>query len=154
MEKILISSCLLGEKVRYDGKIISCTDPLLKKWKDEGRLIPFCPEVASGLPIPRDPVEIQANAKVLTADSTDLTANLIDGANQALELAKLHNIKIAILKERSPSCASQEIYDGSFSGTIISGSGITATKLRENGIEVFSEEQLDLVRDLERSLSR
>lgn len=150
-EKILISSCLVGLKVRYHGGDALCNDQIIDKWSKEGRLVSICPEVAAGLPIPRPSSEIiggssqdvlQGKAKVLTHTGIDRTETFIKGAYLALSLAKKYNIKMAVLKKNSPSCGNTSVYDGSFTGMIIQGAGITAQLLTENGIKVFNESEL------------
>jgi len=152
MKKILISGCLVGQKVRYHGNDALCHHKTLEKWQNEGRLIAICPEVSAGLPIPRPSCEIQGGtglavlngkAKVITHNGIDRTATFLVGANKALEIAKLHSIKIAILKSNSPSCGNNSIYDGTYTGTIISGIGVTAALLTQNGLFVFNENQID-----------
>lgn len=156
MEKILISKCLLGEYVRYDGGHNSlCEYPLIKRWLEEGRLISTCPEVQAGLSIPRVASEIIGigggnavlikKARISTKDGTDVTDIYMRGAEIALNIAKQHQIKIAILKEGSPSCGSSRIYDGSFSSIKILGEGVTAALLRKNNIHVFNENELEQV---------
>lgn len=152
IEKILISGCLLGLKVRYHGDSALCNSQIIDKWAEEGRIISICPEVSAGLPVPRPSSEIihgtskdvlRGTAKVLTHTGIDRTDAFIRGAFNALSLAKKFNIKIAILKKNSPSCGNTTIYDGSFSGTIISGTGVTAQLLHDNGIRVFNELELN-----------
>lgn len=135
----LCSACLLGLKCRYNGE----SKPNIKviNWVAKETLIPVCPEQLGGLPTPRKPAE-QNGIKVITADGDDLTSNFVKGAELVLEVAKLYNIKSAILKQRSPSCGCGQIYDGTFSGTIIDGDGVTAKLLKENGIEVLTEDDL------------
>lgn len=150
MEKILISACLLGQKVRYDAKGAEVRSELLSRWEAEGRLVPICPEVVGGLPVPRPAAELQGPAaevlrglsSVRTAAGEDVSAAFRKGAFVALELARRHGIRLAILKERSPSCGSGAVYDGSFSGQKIPGEGVTAALLRQRGVRVFSEDQL------------
>lgn len=136
----IVSACLCGENCRYDGK--STLSESIKKLVDEGKAIMVCPEVDGGLLIPRHPCEIR-NTKVVNCHSEDKTEEFISGAKKVLELAKKHNIKKAILKEKSPSCGSSFIYDGTFSRKLIKGQGITTELLRENGIEVISDEEFD-----------
>ena len=121
------------------------------KWRDEERLIAICPEVAGGLPVPRLPAEIQfgdgsnvldSNAKVVQVDGKDVTQSFIDGANKALKLALANNCKAAILTEKSPSCASSMIYDGTFTKERILGIGVTTALLEKNNIRVFNQNQL------------
>lgn len=141
MEKIyeyIVSACLCGENCRYDGK--STLSEKVKKLVDEGKAIMVCPEVEGNLPIPRHPCEIRGN-KVLNTQNEDKTKEFVLGAEKVLEHAKKHNIKKAILKEKSPSCGSSFIYDGTFSRKLIEGQGITTKLLREHGIEVISDEE-------------
>ncbi|MDX8403952.1 MAG: DUF523 domain-containing protein [Mariprofundaceae bacterium] len=143
MQKILISACLMGENVRFDGKNSKNGSKIIKKWKKDGILLNFCPEVAGGLSVPRLAAEIQADGCITTIKGTDVTAAFEQGAQCALELCKQHNIRIAILKEGSPSCGSSLINDGRFSHTKIVGQGITTKLLEANGIHVFNEHELD-----------
>ena len=151
MKKILISGCLLGFPVRYDNKIQPVENKYIEKWRDEGRLVVVCPEVAGGLPTPRPPAEIVAASgeDVLTGDAairnaagTDVTQAFIKGAHTALELVQRFNIRVAILKEKSPSCGSGLIYDGTFSRRLIPGRGVTVALLEQNGVSVFSENDI------------
>ncbi len=131
----------MGENCRYDGK--SSLVPELKKLVDDGKALAVCPEILGGLPIPRPPCEIQTdgdNFKVVTKDGVDYTPAYLLGARKTLEIARKHGVKIAILKSKSPSCGCGKIYDGSFTKTFIDGDGLTAQLLKENGIEVKSEE--------------
>ncbi len=143
MEKILVSSCLLGEKVRYDGNGKQLINNELAKWIAQGRVVSFCPEVAGGLPIPRDAAEIARNGKVLTASLEDVTPQFQLGAKKALLTCVEHNIKFALLKEGSPSCGRNFIYNGLHQNIKIKGMGLTAQLLEQNGIQVFSEEQIN-----------
>jgi len=144
IEKILISACFLGERVRYNGIVQRLSSQLLQQWKTQGRLVAICPEVISGLPVPRPPAEInQSTKKVMTIESVDVTEHFTQGAQQALLLCQQHNIKFAILKESSPSCGSSTIYDGTFSQKKINGEGMTTTLLREHGIQVFCENSIE-----------
>ena len=146
--KILVSACLMGKPVRYDGRYASTGHSQLLKLQEEGRVVLLCPEVAGGLPTPRPPAEIN-KGHVITQQGKDMTAAFHLGADKALQLCLAHNIKIAVLKENSPSCGSNYIYDGNFTGTKIAGSGVVTDLLRANGITVFSEDQLDIaLRDM------
>ncbi|ALO33529.1 hypothetical protein CMT41_01430 [Colwellia sp. MT41] len=139
-DKILISACFLGERVRYNGEVKALASQLLSQWQSQGRLISVCPEVISGLPVPRPPAEINPKTlQVITIDSVDVSQQFSQGAQQALRLCQQHNIRFALLKESSPSCGSNTIYDGSFSQQKIVGEGITTKLLRQHGIQVFSE---------------
>lgn len=138
---ILCSACLLGIKCPYDGKIHS-KESVLKLIGKEN-LIPICPEQLGGLTTPRIEAEIQNGSdKVINKKGENVTKQFKKGAEETLKIAKLLNIKKAILKQRSPSCGSGQIYDGTFSGKVISGDGFTTRLLKENGIEVISEEEL------------
>lgn len=163
MGKILISGCLVGLKVRYHGGDALCSNQVIDKWAKEDRIISICPEVSAGLPIPRPASEIiqgtakevlQGKAKVLTNTGIDRTDAFIKGAFKALSLAKKFNIKIAIFKQNSPSCGNTTVYDGSFSGSIIPGSGVTAQLLHDHGIRVFNELELREADRYIRSLER
>lgn len=139
-EKILISRCFLGDKVRYDGKSKPLIDPLIRQWQQEQRLVIICPEVSGGLSVPRSPAEIQPDTgRVVTRSGLDVTAQFKQGAEHALALCQLNNIRFALLKESSPSCGSTNIYDGSFSGRKIQGQGICSEYLEQHGIEIYSE---------------
>ncbi|KMM78800.1 DUF523 domain-containing protein [Pseudomonas deceptionensis] len=149
--KLLISRCLLGHRVRYDG---GASGPYaqLAQWQAEGRVIALCPEVAGGLPTPRAPAEIpggqgaqvlDGTAPVMTVEGEDVTAAFVSGARQALALVQQHGIGIAILKANSPSCGNVLTYDGSFSATKVEGQGVTAALLIRAGVQVFSELQLE-----------
>jgi len=144
MEKILISACLFGENVRYDANNTLLDDPLLESWRAEGRLVPLCPEVAGGLPIPRKPCERDPETnRILSKDGEDFSDAYQSGAKIALELVRQHNIRFALLKERSPSCGVNVIYDGHFSGTKIPGQGLTTQYLNTHGVKTYSEFDLN-----------
>lgn len=143
--KLLVSACLLGVASRYDGKTAFNSDlfEIIKRHE----IVPVCPEQLGGLKTPRNPNEI-SKGHVVEKNGTDNTAEYIRGAKETLKIAKLLGCDIAILKERSPSCGSDMIYDGTFSGTRIPGEGITSALLRKNGIRVISEEHLDEIRKI------
>ena len=150
MQKILVSRCLLGHRVRYDGGASGPFDQL-QQWVGEGRVVPLCPEVAGGLPTPRAAAEIpggqggevlDGRAAIITTDGADVSAEFLSGACQALELVQKHGIRIAVLKANSPSCGNLLTYDGTFSGVKVNGEGVTAALLRRHGVQVFSELQL------------
>ena len=134
-EKILVSACLLGVNCKYNGGN-NFSDEVMEFLKDY-EIIPICPEIMGGLTTPRSASEISGN-KVINNEGIDVTDNFKKGAVEALKLAKLLGVKKALLKRKSPSCGSGEIYDGTFSGTLISGDGITAKLLKENDIEVLT----------------
>jgi uncharacterized protein YbbK (DUF523 family) len=142
VEHILISACLMGQKVRYDGEDKAMQHDVILQWQREGRLIPFCPEVAAGLSIPRRPAEITTeNDMIVVRDDAgeDVTAAFRRGAQLALEKAAQHQCRFAILTDGSPSCGSQFTYDGHFSGRQIAGKGLTTQLLESAGIRVFAQ---------------
>lgn len=151
MHHVLISSCLLGNPVRYDGRGVSHDDAVLARWLKEGRVVAACPEVAGGMPIPRPPAEIEpgrdaasvlaGHARVVAVTGDDVTTPFVHGAREALAAAQRHGIRVAVLKEGSPSCGSGYVYDGHFAGRRQPGVGVTAALLRRAGIQVFSEHQ-------------
>jgi len=134
--KIFISACLLGCPCRYDGNSKPHPDALALAGKHT--LIPFCPECYGGLPTPRPPAEITGNA-VRTEDGTDVTVQYRRGAELALEMYRLTGCERAVLKEKSPSCGCGKVYDGTHTGTLTDGNGITAALFLENGISVTGE---------------
>ena len=137
--KYLISACLCGHQCRYDGGGFDL--PHLRRLAEEGVALPYCPEHAGGLPIPRKPCEI-VGQQVLAADGTNCTVEYTRGADGALALCKQHGITAAILKDGSPSCGSTRIYDGTHTGVKIPGMGLAARLLSENGIALYSEVNL------------
>ncbi|MFJ2546504.1 DUF523 domain-containing protein [Pseudomonas sp. NPDC087612] len=151
MHKVLVSACLLGQPVRYDGRA-SGHPELLQQWQNQGRIVPLCPEVAGGLPTPRPPAEIpggqgaavlEGDTQVLTVTGEDVSVQFLAGAQRALELVRRHGIRIAVLKSGSPSCGNLLTYDGTFSGTKVTGEGVTVALLRREGVQVFSELELE-----------
>lgn len=141
--KILVSACLLGHPVRYDGKSVPVAQiDWLQQLQQEQRLVVICPEQVGGLPTPRDPAERQQD-KIITVNGQDVTHQFHLGAQKALTLCQQHNIKIALLKAKSPSCGNQKIYNGQFNNTLIDGMGVTAELLEQHGITVFSELNID-----------
>ena len=157
MQRILISACLLGAKVRYDGQDRLCDDPRIARWQAEGRLVSFCPEVAGGFPTPRAPAEIEGEgggqavlsgqARVLEDTGRDVSDGFIAGAQAALQQALESGCTYALLTDGSPSCGSRFLYDGSFGGQRIDGQGVTAALLSEHGIRVFAEHQIAALED-------
>jgi len=152
MRKILVSACLMGRPVRYDGRAAGTGNGLLAQWQAEGRLVIACPELAGDLPVPRPAAEIRGGtgsdvldgtAVIATADGGDVTESFLRGAEAVLELAIQNDVSVAVLKQRSPSCGSREIYDGEFANRRIPGEGVAAALLRRNGIAVFDEMQLE-----------
>ncbi len=142
MEKMLISACLLGISSRYDGKSKkTITDEKIGELSKKYELVPFCPEIYGGLPTPRVPSE-RIGDGVFMKDGKCVTDNYNKGASEALFLCRALNIKKALLKEKSPSCGKGQIYDGSFTGTLIKGNGVTTELLLKNGIAVFGESEI------------
>jgi len=141
-EKVLVSSCLLGELVRYDASSKHLQHPWLDYLVTKKLVISVCPEVMGGLPVPRPAAEICLD-KVINIHQNDVTAEFNYGAEQALTIALKHNLKMAVLKSNSPSCSNHQIYNGSFEGRLIEGMGITTALLVTNRIRVFNELQLD-----------
>ncbi len=141
--KLLISSCLLGENVKYNGgnNLLSTLDKLQEKFE----LFTICPEVSGGMSIPRIPCEIVSTNPLVVKnkDDQDMTNYFVLGSNQALDLAKKHNIKYALLKANSPSCGNQKVYDGTFSGNLVDGEGVTVQLLKENNVVVFNENEVE-----------
>lgn len=138
---ILLSACLIGQKCRYDGqsKEYELVNYLLNR--PDVHIIPFCPEQGGGLATPRDPAERQGD-RVVTEKGKDVTAAYELGAREALRLCQLFHCTCAILKEKSPSCGSGVIYDGTFSRTLTAGDGVTTALLKENGITILGESQI------------
>lgn len=140
MQNLLVSACLLGHNCKYNGGNNLCES--LKKLRDKYDFIPICPETFGGLKSPRDPAEICGDC-VRLKSGIDVSDAFYKGAEISLKIAKENNCKYAILKERSPSCGVKSIYDGTFSGAVVKGQGITAKLLKENGIILFSEVEID-----------
>jgi uncharacterized protein YbbK (DUF523 family) len=156
MEKILISACLLGQRVRYHGGDARLEHPILQRWHAEGRLVPLCPEVTGGLTTPRPAAEIRATPegrRALTAARQDVTGAFERGAEAAVNACAALGIRIAILKDGSPSCGSRSIYDGTFTGRRIDGQGFTAARLADHHIAIFSEDEIDAAADYLETLS-
>lgn len=162
--KILISACLLGQKVRYDGGDCLQNHPRLQAWIKAGNTVTICPEMAGGMPAPRPPSEIQGGktgaavlkgeAKIMNRAGDDVTDPYIEGARKTLALAQKHHVRVAILKAKSPSCGSSSVYDGTFSRELIPGMGVTAELLSQHGILVFDEDHIDEALDAVESLDR
>ena len=136
---ILISACLLGTCCRYDGA--SKMHPLIAALAERHTLVPVCPEQLGGLPTPRPPAE-RRDDRVVTATGTDVTEQYRRGAEETLKLCKLLGCQAAVLKERSPSCGRGQVYDGTFTGTLTAGDGVTAALLAAHGIPVYGESQI------------
>ena len=143
--KYIVSACLAGERCRYDGR--SNANDKIEALVENGNALPVCPEVLGGLPVPRVRCELQINSNgspVITGeDGSDYTGPFTRGALIALEIAEKNGITQAILKSKSPSCGSGFIYDGTFSGKIAGGNGITADLFIKSGIKVFTEKNFE-----------
>lgn len=135
----LCSACLLGINCRYDGSN-NKNEKLIKLAQAE-IIIPICPEQLGGLATPRPPAE-KVEDSILTNSGADVSEAFRKGAEEALKIAKFFGVKEAILKQRSPSCGNGQIYNGTFSGKIINGDGVTTKLLKDNDIKVISEEDL------------
>lgn len=138
--KLLISACLLGCRCRYDGA--SKTHPLVDQLAAHHTLVPVCPEQLGGLATPRPPAE-RRGALVVTREGGDVTEQYRRGAEEALKLCRALGCQAAVLKARSPSCGHGAIYDGTFSGTLVPGDGVTAELLAAQDIPVYGESQIE-----------
>ena len=139
--KLLISACLLGVSCRYDGRSVPLPQETIAALTGKYELVPVCPEQLGGLPTPRHPAERHGDA-VVTDSGKDVTSAYARGAEQALYLAETLGCRAALLKERSPSCGSGEIYDGTFSRNLTPGDGVTAALLKSRGIAVCGESEI------------
>lgn len=142
--KLLISRCLLGEPCRYDGASRPLPAETLSALRAKFELVPVCPEVLGGLPTPRTPSERQGS-RVVMKTGEDVSAQYRLGAETALAIARRERVCAALLKERSPSCGKGRIYDGTFTGTLTEGNGVTAEVLLKNGFAVFGESELEKI---------
>lgn len=153
--RVLVSACLLGAEVRHHGGSSRIDSDILQRWRDEGRIVGVCPEIAGGLPAPRPPSEIRG-VRVLTREGRDVTAAFQTGAGSAVAMARELGIRVAVLKSRSPSCGTGQIYDGTFSGRLVDGDGVTAAALRREGVRLFDETGIEAadaaLRELDRSM--
>ena len=139
---LLISMCLLGEPCRYDGKSVPLDGTIIEKLKEKYTLVTVCPEQEGGLPTPRIPAERQGE-NVVRRGGVDVTAEYRKGAEVALSLCRRFGISIALMKAKSPSCGAGRIYDGTFSGTLTDGDGVTVSLLSGNGIKIFTENDVN-----------
>ena len=150
--KILVSACLLGQPVRYNGRALTLESELLESWKTQGMVVPLCPEVAAGLATPRPPAEIEpeegaesvvaGQARIFDANGEDVTEPFLQGARIALDTARAHGCGYALLTDGSPSCGSSFIYSGRHDGVRRQGQGVTASMLSRAGIKVFAQHQI------------
>jgi len=150
--KVLISACLLGKRVRYDGKTLEISAKIIQQWLQADRVVTICPEADVGMGIPRPPAEITGGdgfdvlsgcASVVTEAGLDVTDKFLLGAKLALSICQQHDISVAVLSESSPSCGSTTIYDGHFRRHKITGKGVTVALLEQNGIQVFNQFELE-----------
>ncbi|MBS6955844.1 MAG: DUF523 domain-containing protein [Enterocloster asparagiformis] len=147
---ILVSACLLGVNCRYNGG--GELAPGILELMERCHLVPVCPEIMGGLATPRTPAE-RRDGRVVTGDGQDVTGAYARGAEEAVRLAKLYRCRYALLKERSPSCGSGRIYDGTFTRKLIPGDGVTAARLRDEGVAVYGESAIrQLLSDIERQV--
>ncbi|MCK0139840.1 DUF523 domain-containing protein [Aliiroseovarius sp. F47248L] len=153
MSRLLVSACLMGQKVRYDGQAKTLLHTCLARWNSEGRVVPFCPELAGGLAVPRLPAEIEpeqdgddvlaGQAKVVDRAGGDVTAAFLAGAAQAVKIAQSRGCSHALLTEASPSCGSSFLYSGHHNGMRRTGFGVTTAALRAAGVAVYAPHQID-----------
>lgn len=153
MNKILVSACLMGHAVRYDGQSKPLAHPAIARWIEEGRLVTICPEMSAGMPVPRPPAEIEGGAtgedvldgtaRVVEITGGDVTDEFKQAAENALDLATEAGCRYALLIDGSPSCGSGFVYDGTFSGNKHTGNGVTAAFLRRAGIAVYSDRDIE-----------
>lgn len=141
----IVSACLAGIKCRYDGN--SSDNEFVMNLILEGKAIAVCPELLGGLKTPRPACEVitgnDGKKHVITKERQDFTKEFAEGARKTLELAKKKGIKKAILKGKSPSCGCGLIHDGSFTGAMIGGNGLTADLLSKSGIKVYTDKQIE-----------
>lgn len=151
MAKVIVSGCLNGPPIRFNRSNVDVTSDIWDRWAAEGRLVPFCAELAAGMAVPRPPAEtvggdggavIAGEARVLENDGNDVTGLFVDGARKAVRRARERGCVAAVLVDGSPSCGSSYVYDGSFTGATTDGMGVTARMLADAGIAVFSEHQI------------
>lgn len=142
MEKLLISACLAGENCKYSGGNNFIGETALASLGDKYELISACPELMGGLSVPRIPCE-RIGARVMNERGEDVTAQFKAGAELTADICERQGIKKALLKEKSPSCGSGRIYDGTFSHTVIAGDGVTAQRLRALGVTLYGESEIE-----------
>ncbi|MBW9056503.1 DUF523 domain-containing protein [Rhizobium mesosinicum] len=153
VSKILVSACLMGHAVRYDGGAKPLAHPAIERWMQEGLVVTICPEMSAGMPVPRPPAEIgdatdgedvlAGTGRVVELTGGDVTEEFLRAAENAVRLATDNGCRYALLIDGSPSCGSGFIYDGSFSGSLRAGNGVTAAALKQAGLEVFSDREID-----------
>jgi uncharacterized protein YbbK (DUF523 family) len=153
MNKILVSACLMGHAVRYDGQSKPLAHPAITRWIEEGRLVTICPEMSAGMSVPRPPAEIEGaatgedvlsgRARVVEVSGGDVTGEFKRAAENALALAIETGCRYALLIDGSPSCGSGFVYDGTFSGLKLAANGVTAALLKQAGIAVYSDREIE-----------
>ena len=141
---LLISACLLGSNCKYSGGNNAIPAGTIAALREKYRLIPVCPETAGGLPTPRDPSERRGEA-IISNKGCDVTAEFSKGADIAVSLARKYCCEAAVLKEKSPSCGRGVIYDGTFTGSLTQGDGLTAERLKKCGVRVYGESEADII---------
>ena len=151
--RILVSACLMGHAVRYDGQAKPLLHPAIERWRAEGRLVTICPEMSAGMQVPRPPAEIgngatgedvlAGSARVVESTGGDVTEEFLQAAENAVALARQNGCRYALLIDGSPSCGSDFIYDGTFSGRKLAGNGVTAAALKAAGVDVFSDREIE-----------
>lgn len=141
MKRLLVSACLLGTDCKYSGGNNALEPETLRALKEKWTLVPVCPETAGGLGVPREPSE-RRGERVVSCRGRDVTAAFSSGAETACQLCERFGCAAALLKEKSPSCGSGTIYDGSFSGTLTAGDGLTAERLRALGVTIVGESRV------------
>lgn len=142
METILVSACLLGDNVKYDGK--NNYDQRIEQLKEIFDIVPICPECFGGLPTPRIPSEIK-NSEVFNKEGQNVTENFRVGAHKVINIVNFKHVKKAVLMDRSPSCGVHKIYNGRFNGTLIDGQGVCAKLLKEHGVDIYTIDEIDLL---------
>lgn len=152
-QKVLVSACLLGDKVRYDGSSRPVGHSVLKQWLEDDRIVKECPETLGGLLVPRPAAEIEPEfdgkdiyheqGRVITRQGHNVSQYFVRGARRIVELVEEHKIRVAIMKANSPSCGNDTIYSGEFNRSTRDGQGVTAAALTEAGVRVFNEHQLE-----------
>lgn len=152
MDRILVSACLLGQPVRYDGRAKDMASEIMNLWRAEGRLVPICPELAGGFAVPRAPAEIApgasgadvaaGHARINDDTGQDVTACFLAGAEAAVRLARDSGCRFALLTEGSPSCGVDRIHSGHFDGVTRSGEGVVTVALRKAGVQVFPQTRI------------
>ena len=152
VDKILVSGCLNGRPIRFNGTSVSVTSEIWDRWEKEQRLVPFCPELAAGFSVPRAPAEIVGSTasavvlgegRVAEDNGTDVTDLFVEGARSAADRAIAEGCVMAVLTDGSPSCGTTYTYDGTFSGGTVAGRGVTAQVLVDHGVRVFAEHQIE-----------